>query len=626
MKVLNRKIMLFFVADTVLLFGSLVSAYLLRFEFSIPEKFLRPFPWLALLFIVCHVLFFHRLKLYHRVWRYAGTEELYSVVQAVTLGSISFLLLNGLLFDFLIPRSIYVMSWFITICSVGLMRLVPRCIYEFYFFQQRSAEQRKRTLIVGAGEGGKLIIKELKNSKLSCYWPVAIVDDDPRKQHLVINGLKVVGDRFSIPYIVKKMKIETIIVAIPSASGKEIKEIVHICRQTPCTIKILPCVRDWISGNVSMDVLRNIEMEDLLKREPVDLDLKEIVHYIRGKVVLVTGAGGSIGAELCRQISRFEPHQLLLLGHGENSIYEIEQQLKTSFPHLHVVPIIADIRDKKRLTDIFATFRPHIIFHAAAHKHVPLMEQHPIEAITNNVFGTKHLAELADWFQAEKFVMISTDKAVNPTSIMGATKRIAEMIVQAMNGSSATCFCAVRFGNVLGSRGSVLPTFKQQIKRGGPVTVTHPEMMRYFMTIPEAVQLVLQAGALAKGGEVFLLDMGEPVKIVDLAKDLIRLFGLEPDVDIPIVYTGIREGEKLFEELLTEKEKAAVTKNDRIFISPSESMSVIQLFSLLEKLGEYVEKRPDDVVDILGELVPSYQPAAYRKKDDRNEKDTSLFV
>lgn len=625
MSAINKKAVLVFMADVGLLVGSLVSAYLLRFEFSIPEKFLRSFPWLALLFIVCHVLFFHRLKLYHRVWRYAGAEELYSVVQAVTFGSVSFLLVNGLVFHFLIPRSIYVMSWFITICSIGLMRLIPRCLYELYFFQL-NAERRKRTLIVGAGEGGKLIIKELKNCKSSLYWPVAIVDDDPRKRHLVINGLKVVGDRFSIPCIVKKMKIETIIVAIPSASGKEIKEIVRICKQTPCTIKILPCVRDWISGNVSMDVLRNIEIEDLLKREPVELDLREIGYYIRGKVVLVTGAGGSIGAELCRQLSRFEPRQLLLLGHGENSIYEIEQQLKTSFPHLHFVPIIADIRDKKRLTDIFAAFRPHIIFHAAAHKHVPLMEQHPVEAIMNNVFGTKHLAELADWFCAEKFVMISTDKAVNPTSVMGATKRIAEMIVQAINGSSTTCFCAVRFGNVLGSRGSVIPTFKQQIKRGGPVTVTHPDMMRYFMTIPEAVQLVLQAGALAKGGEVFLLDMGEPVKIVDLAKDLIRLSGFEPDVDIPIVYTGIREGEKLFEELLTEKEKAAVTKNDRIFISPSEPISMIQLFPLLEKLREYVEKRPDDVFDILGELVPAYQPAVYRTKDMRKEKGASLSV
>ena len=606
------------IVDMFLLTFSLIISYWLRFEFDIPSRFSDSLVYIIVLFIACHLFFLLLFNLYQRAWQHASVLELQDIIRSLFLGSVLFVIVNYLIFDYPIPRSVYVISWGVSVCLIGLSRFFLRFIYEkrvsLGCLSKKSGDVQ-RALIVGAGEAGKIIIKELKYAKDSPYAPIAVVDDDPKKQGLTIQGVKVLGKREDIPFLVEYLNIQAIIIAMPSAKGKSIREIVNICKRTGCTVKILPCMRDWLSGKMNMDVLRDVQIEDLLKRTPVQLDFSDLSNYIEGRRILVTGAGGSIGSELCRQLSSFQPDELILLGRGENSIYEIEQQLRRVFPHLKVTPVIADIRDFRRMERIFETFQPNVVFHAAAHKHVPLMERYPDEAVTNNVFGTKNVAELSSVYGVEKFVMISTDKAVNPTSVMGATKRIAEMIVQALNEKSETSFCSVRFGNVLGSRGSVVPTFKQQISQGGPVTVTHPKMIRYFMTIPEAVQLVLQAGALCKGGEVFLLDMGEPVKILDLAKDLIRLSGFEPDVDIPIIYTGVREGEKLYEELLTKNEKVSVTKNDRIFISKAEYVNGENLMALLYQLECAVQNHEEHIIDLIMEIVPDYRPN--RKKKER---------
>lgn len=409
---------------------------------------------------------------------------------------------------------------------------------------------------------------------------------------------------------VEQYDIGQIIIAIPSASKCEMKRIIELCKSTKAKLKLIPILNDLIEGKVSINEIRDVEVEDLLGREPVTTDLHGIAGYVEGKTVLVTGAGGSIGSELCRQVARFRPDRLLLLGHGENSIYNIEMELRRSFPGLALMPIIADIQDMARMDEVFGQYRPQVVFHAAAHKHVPLMERNPAAAIKNNVLGTKNVAQCASKYAAERFVLISTDKAVNPTNVMGATKRLAEMIVQSLSRNSQTVFAAVRFGNVLGSRGSVIPRFKEQIKQGGPVTVTHPDMVRYFMTIPEAVQLVIQAGALAQGGEVFILDMGKPVRIVDLAKDLIRLSGFEPDKDISIEFTGIREGEKLFEELLTDEEGISSTKHDRIYIGKPAVVDAAPLFAEIDRLHEIVMQQDLETFRTLLQLVvPGYHAA-----------------
>jgi FlaA1/EpsC-like NDP-sugar epimerase len=393
---------------------------------------------------------------------------------------------------------------------------------------------------------------------------------------------------------------------MPSAKRVQITEIINICKLTGAKVKIIPSINDFIRGRVAVKSLRNVEVEDLLGREPVMTDLEGIANYVSDKVVLVTGAGGSIGSELCRQISSFNPSSLLLLGHGENSIYTIEMELRTKFPDVHLETVIADIQDRGRMDDVFRKFRPQVVFHAAAHKHVPLMERNPSEAVKNNVFGTRNVADCADKYKAERFVMISSDKAVNPSSIMGATKRIAEMYIQSINTISETQFVAVRFGNVLGSRGSVIPRFKDQIAAGGPVTVTHPDMVRYFMTIPEAVQLVIQAGSFAKGGEIFVLDMGKPVRILDLAQDLIRLSGYEPNVDIEINFSGMREGEKLFEELLTDEEAVSSTQHERIYIGKPTQINRVELELQFKRIEKVIGENQHSIKDVIEHLVPFY--------------------
>ena len=466
--------------------------------------------------------------------------------------------------------------------------------------------KKNKVLIVGAGDAGAMLLREIERYHIANRQVVGFIDDDKNKTGKILLGVKVLGTRNELVKIASEKGIDEIIIAMPSVKGKEIKAIINICKETNCKLTILPGLYEIIEGKVSISQLRPVDIEDLLGRDPVKLDTTAVKEYLAGKIVLITGAGGSIGSEIVRQVAKMQPKKLLLLGKGENSIYEITQELKINCPEVKTVPIIADIRDKERIKAIMDYFKPQVVFHAAAHKHVPLMEYQPAEAVRNNILGTKVVADEAAAHNVETFVMISTDKAVNPTSVMGCTKRVAEMYVQSMNKNSGTRFVAVRFGNVLGSRGSVIPLFKKQIAKGGPVTVTHPDMKRYFMTIPEASQLVLQAGAMAKGGEVFVLDMGEPVRIYDLAKDLITLSGLIPDKDIEIKITGLRPGEKLFEELLSAEDGTEKTTHKKIFTARIKEIDKAGLDKEISKILEITDG--EEVVAALQKIVPTYTP------------------
>jgi FlaA1/EpsC-like NDP-sugar epimerase len=563
--------------------------------------------------VICPVVMYV-FKLYNRVWQYASVGELMSIVKAVSVICLSSYAISTIVSNSFVPMSLLILTFETSLLLKGGIRFGWRVFRDFYF---KKAANQRRTLVIGAGDCGTLIAKELMFDRNSQMRPVAFIDDNPKKHHLQVLGLPIYGGRDRIAEVVDRLSIDDIVIALPSISKREISAIIEACKSTKAKLKIIPNLGDLIHGRITVKEIRDVDVEDLLGREPIKIDLQEVANYMKNKAVLVTGAGGSIGSELCRQISLFQPRKLLLLGHGENSIYNIEMELREKYPNLILETIIADVQDIGRMEQVFAAYSPQVVFHAAAHKHVPLMEKNPMEAIKNNVFGTRNVADCADRFGAERFVLISTDKAVNPTSVMGTTKRIAEMYVQSLNHYSKTKFAAVRFGNVLGSRGSVIPKFKEQIKNGGPVTVTHPDMTRYFMTIPEAVQLVIQAGAFADGGEVFVLDMGEPVKILDLAKDLIRLSGFEPNIDIEIAYSGIRPGEKLFEELLTTEEGLGSTKHNRIFIGkPSDIVR-----SELEYQMKQMEKtNGEDILEVYRKLqavVPNYQ------KSDR-EKELSV--
>lgn len=602
-----------FIFDALIVSAGVYLSYLLRFDFNIRAEFAVTLPYVITSQTVITLVCFISYKIYKRLWQYASIEDLTSIIKASFLAMIIFYVMHHLIVQYVrpelvVPRSIYIITSMITILGVGGSRFVWRVVRDSFISIK---PHQRRTLIVGAGNAGTLVVKELKYSVHSEFYPVVFVDDDAQKRNTEILGVPVAGNRLDISNVVEKYAVQDIIIAMPSAPKDSIAEILNICKQTKCQVKILPGVIDFIHGKTTINMIRDVSVEDLLGREPVKVDLNEIIGYVSDKTVLITGAGGSIGSELCRQIAPFSPKQLLLLGRGENSIYEIELELKTNFPHLLIEPIIADVQDKTRLRYIFEQFKPDVVFHAAAHKHVPLMERQPLEAIKNNIFGTKNVATLSHEFGVSRFVLISTDKAVNPTNVMGTTKRVAELIVQSFSQNSQTKFVAVRFGNVLGSRGSVIPVFKRQIKAGGPVTVTHPEMVRYFMTIPEAVQLVIQAGALANGGEIFVLDMGKPVKIADLATDLVRLSGLTPGVDIKIIYTGIRPGEKLFEEIMTSDEGVSATKHNRIYVTFPTDLTNDNLDFALKKIEQIVYKdrysvNVSEVKEILKQLVPTY--------------------
>ena len=586
-----------------------IIATFIRFEFVLQSKYLQEV-LLQLPIFICIVLCFAMIfKLYNRIWRYAGTSEMLAIIASVSLSTVCWFGYS-MLIGSMLPRSIYVISGMLLLIFIGGSRLALRT-YGYLSSKPKFAAMvtkspLKNVLVIGAGDAGAVITREIERFHNDGRTVVGFIDDDKNKLHQRMFGVKVLGDRFTIKENIVKYDVDEIIIAMPSVQGDDLRQIIEICQRTKCKMKILPGVYEIINGDASVSKLRDVQIEDLLGREPIKLDDTAVSKYIKDKTVLITGAGGSIGSEICRQVARMQPKKMLLLGKGENSIYEINQELQGTYPEIKKVPIIADVRDRERIKGIMDYFKPQVVFHAAAHKHVPLMEYQPIEAVKNNVLGTKVVAEEASAHNVETFVMISTDKAVNPTSVMGCTKRVAEMFVQSMNAVSKTRFVAVRFGNVLGSRGSVIPLFKKQIAKGGPVTVTHPEMKRYFMTIPEASQLVLQAGAMAKGGEVFVLDMGEPVKICDLAKDLITLSGLTPGVDIEIKYTGLRPGEKLFEELLSAEDGTEQTDHAKIFTARIKEVKKAQMDAYVEELLGHTQE--DEVVKTLQKVVPTYTP------------------
>lgn len=556
-------------------------------------------------YILASLVIFFLARMYSTMWSVAGVREALHVVAACGLASLVQIAGMGLL-QLSVPRSFFLVS-FAALCAEELgIRLSYRVVISL--FGNHSKKAAKRIMIVGAGTSGSVILKEMTTSSLVNGCVVCFVDDDKNKAGKFLNGVPVAGNRNDIPRLAEEYKIDEIYIAIPSASAKERKAIIEICRETGCQVKILPGIYQLINGEVSIAKLRNVEIEDLLGRDPIRVNLDEIMGYVSGKVVLVTGGGGSIGSELCRQVASHNPKQLIIFDIYENNAYDIQLELKEKYPDLDLVVLIGSVRNTHRIETVFEKYRPDIVYHAAAHKHVPLMEDSPNEAIKNNVFGTYKTAKAADKYGTSRFVLISTDKAVNPTNIMGASKRMCEMVVQMMNARSKTDFVAVRFGNVLGSNGSVIPLFKKQIEQGGPVTVTHPDIIRYFMTIPEAVSLVLQAGAYAKGGEIFVLDMGEPMKILDLAKNLIRLSGYTPDVDIPIVFTGLRPGEKLYEELLMNEEGMQDTPNKLIHIGKPIEFDMERFEGQLEELYVTANEDGDGIREDVMRIVGTYHP------------------
>ncbi|AGA59239.1 putative nucleoside-diphosphate sugar epimerase [Thermobacillus composti KWC4] len=535
---------------------------------------------LALLF--SHHLYAYFYKLYKKAWEYASIGELIAIAKAVTLSIATAAIIQQLLVKDIYFRLLAV-TWMLHMLFIGGSRL---CWRLYRSARMPGGDGRKRTLIVGAGAAGTMVARQLLQPG-SELRPVAFVDDDPAKHKLDILGLPVLGGIDRIERIAREKRIENIVIAIPSLGKKALRRIFEECAKTEAKTQIMPKLEDLATGRVSVSELRDVEVEDLLGREPVELDIDSISGYVTGRTILVTGAGGSIGSEICRQVAKFGPKKLVLLGHGENSIYSIEMELRDMYGDagIEMVTEIADIQDVQKMMDVMQIHRPDVVYHAAAHKHVPLMERNPEEAVKNNLIGTMNTARAASWHGVHIFVMISTDKAVNPTSVMGASKRLAEMYIQYMDGISRTKFVAVRFGNVLGSRGSVIPRFRKQIEAGGPVTVTHPDMVRYFMTIPEASRLVIQAGALAKGGEIFVLDMGEPVKIVDLARNLIRMSGYSVE-DIGIRFTGIRPGEKLFEELMNPEEVQDHQVYPKIHVGKSQRIPIREIEDLAEHFAE----------------------------------------
>jgi FlaA1/EpsC-like NDP-sugar epimerase len=591
------------------------GSFYLRFEGDIQQSnliqqsYLPTYYNVAVVSTIIFLIVFYLFGLYNRLWQYASTGELLSIVYAVTVGTGGTVFLVYFIAPSRIPHTVAILIWLLTIFFIGGSRFTWRIIQENVFTNHIPGSQ-KQVLIVGAGDAGAMAVREIKNRNYRDGRPIGFIDDAKTKQRLHLMGLPVLGTRKDIQRIVKGHNVDEVVIAMPSASGEAIREIVQICEDTGVEIKILPGVYDLLSGKVTANPIRQVQVEDLLGREPVNIMVDEVAGYVTGETIMVTGGGGSIGSEICRQVANFNPQRLVIVGHGENSVFDIEQEMRVEHPTLDVATEIIDIKDKDKVQLIFEKYRPTVVFHAAAHKHVPLMERNPEEALKNNVLGTNNLAEAAEAVGVLTFVLISTDKAVNPTSVMGATKRTAEMIIQSLDLRSRTKFVAVRFGNVLGSRGSVIPTFKKQIARGGPVTVTHPDMVRYFMTIPEAAQLVIQAGAIAQGGEIFILDMGKPVKIVDLARDLIRLSGFEPDVDIMIKFTGIRPGEKLYEELLTSEEGTAATKHSRIFVAKPTPVEVQLLDELTHKIrerGSFLSR--EEVITLLQTVIPTFRKA-----------------
>ena len=617
-----RRILFLILVDVLSLVAASYLPLVIRYidqEYAnvpIPEYYFSSVSHMLPFNLALSILIFFVFRLYHSLWAFAGETELQNVVMACIASGI----VNGAGMQFFregpvtVPRSYY----FLYIILLIVFVFISRFSYRFL----RNAKNRREGLrdayavmVIGAGEAGNTIVKEIVTGASSGMAVRCIIDDDEEKWGRYIQGIRVIGGRDKIVECADLYGIEEIIIAIPSLAGTELTALLNVCKDTNCRLRVLPGVYQLVNGEVDMSKLRDVDVEDLLGRDPVQVDVDSILGYVRGKIILVTGAGGSIGSELCRQIAGHGASQLILLDIYENSVYEIEQELERTYPLLDRVVLVASVRNEKRIRKIFETYKPDIVYHAAAHKHVPLMETSPAEAVKNNIAGTRICAQCAADTHVKKFVLISTDKAVNPTNIMGASKRVCEMIVQSMNRRTETEFVAVRFGNVLGSNGSVIPLFKKQIAAGGPVTVTDPEVIRYFMTIPEAVTLVLQAGAYAKGGEIFVLDMGEPVRILDLAENLIKLSGYRVGTDIGIVFTGLRPGEKLFEEVLMDEEGLQETANKLIRVGRPVAFDEDLFFEKLSSLEEAAENESDDIRELMRDIVPTYNPDAETEGD-----------
>ena len=640
-KGINAVSFLLVLYDMIVVNLSYLLALWLRFDCqynSIPEKYLEPAFEMMPIHTIVMIAVLAMLRLYQSIWRYASLPELVRIFGASLIGAVE-LIAVSLLFFIRMPISYYFIGWMLMFGALAVSRFGYRAIHMIYRGKAKNVQKGKRVMIIGAGDAGKQLLDEMQRSRHLNVQVKCIIDDDPAKQGKYIRDIPIVGGRHDIMEAAHKYEVNQIILAIPTLTTKERKDILSICKETGCELMSVPGIYQLVTGEVSVSNLKKVSVEDLLGRDTIRVNIDEILGYVQGKVILVTGGGGSIGSELCRQIAAHHPKKLIIFDIYENNAYEIEQELKRRYPELDLLTLIGSVRDTKRINQLFKDYRPQIVYHAAAHKHVPLMETSPNESIKNNVIGTYKTALAAKYNGCERFVLISTDKAVNPTNIMGASKRLCEMVVQTLdrvgkmqaagkeikepvlgvhtvveeqqsmeyvNPQKPTEFVAVRFGNVLGSNGSVIPLFKKQIEEGGPVTVTHPDIIRYFMTIPEAVSLVLQAGAYAKGGEIFILDMGDPVKIDDLARNLIKLSGLIPDVDIDVKYTGLRPGEKLYEEKLMAEEGMLKTANKLIHIAKPIEMDVDKFFKDIQKLYQLCYDNSENIRDAVVDMVDTY--------------------
>jgi FlaA1/EpsC-like NDP-sugar epimerase len=611
-------------SDAVLLAFSLAASYFLRFNFSLPAASMNQLLHFAPVMILVKIVVFYYFNLYRGMWRFTGTRDLINIVKACLFSSLLIpviLLFTGSLSDF--PRSVFIMDATLTMICIAGSRISIRLFFEpgtsgrrnifklLMGFGREDVPGAKNLLMIGAGGTGEKMLREIRDNANLKYHVVGFLDDNPDKINKMIHGIPVLGPISQLSGLSRKFQVDEILIAIPSATAEEMRTIITQCKHTGIAFKILPSLGELIDGKITVNAIREVAFSDLLGRKVVLLDQQSIGSYLTGASVLVTGAGGSIGSELCRQICRFRPKTLILLERAESPLYDIELELKANYPSIEFVPVLGNVQDKKQLEAVFRSHLPAVVFHAAAYKHVPMLEIQPWEAITNNVLGTKNVVDVSAEFDVSRFVLVSTDKAVRPTNIMGASKRICELIVQARSHDAQcrTRFMMVRFGNVVGSVGSVIPLFKKQIQQGGPVTVTHPEITRYFMTIPEACQLILQAGAMGVGGEIFILEMGNPIKIMDIAKDLIRLSGFIPDEDIPIKIIGLRPGEKLYEELITEGEGIVPTSHEKIMVLKGNGYDMADLHGPLNELIDVALDRSARLIQArVKELVPEYHP------------------
>jgi FlaA1/EpsC-like NDP-sugar epimerase len=596
-------------ADAVLVNLALYLAFMTRFEGveNIPADVAQHYTYLVLVVTIVRIGLFYALRLYRWAWHYAGVDELYSIILAVTVGSAAITTILYLVQISGIPRTVVAIDWAYNVLLIGGFRFASRFLRETTYLMMTPGKDR--ILIVGAGQTGEMVAYEILRHPELGYHPIGFIDDDPEKQDISIHGIRVLGTRGDMAEIIGKRNINKVLIALPKSAGAGVRDIIARYQKAKVKFEIVPGIQEIIDGKISISQIRQVNVEDLLKRDVIETNVEEISAYLAGRCVLVSGAAGSIGSELCRQICKFGPRRLLMFDYNENNIYYLERELTRKPLPFPTEVVIGDIKDTGRVRSVMDMYKPEVVFHAAAHKHVPLMESSPGESVKNNITGTVNLARAASETGAERFVLISTDKAVNPTSVMGVSKRIAELVVRGYSQNSKTVFVSVRFGNVLASSGSVIPLFKEQIARGGPVTVTHEDVTRYFMTVGEAVELLIQAGAIGKGGEVFVLDVGEPVKIVDLAKDLIALSGLEPGKDIQIVFTGLRPGEKLYEELITAEEGITVSKHKKIFVAKPDIVDMETLtrnIALLEELAENGDEGA--IIRKFKEMVPAYQP------------------